>query len=916
MSAIQNASFPEARTPTTRRRTRRLTLGIVPRLSFAFVAVSVLAITANLIAEHGARIIETTEYPVSPLRVTQPPGPATRPAPTTPIAAPTSTAFLPAFEHADQILHERVEADTADHRTAWNRASQALLATLHEASAVPGGGKSVLLVRLYLEEAAGAIGHADARRADIDDYRRKLTQLESMLAQAIDHGWKIFGRIIARQSLIGLTRDLQAIEERASTPKAFTSDETETVVALREAEAAFASDLKKSSDGLRHSQGADWEAGLGTNFLALATLSTGARDADDKVRHATDRLSRTAGQIRALASITPPTDPRVRRPAEALARPVTSVQTTPLTPLRSPPATPVARHVISTVPASQDVSVHQRVVWITIAVLASLLATSISTILSIVRPVRRLIDATRLLSAGSVTQVARGGIKELDALTVAFNDMAEQLVAARAVGDAYQATLEQRVSERTLALQHLAEHDELTELPNRRLLLQGLTRALQSAAEHGNRVGVFFLDLDNFKNINDSMGHEFGDQLLLSVAQRLSETAATFGFAARLGGDEFTILYPGAPSIEAIVQAGEAILHAFHKPLAVGERALTISASIGASIYPDHEQRAEALLRAADAALFRAKALGRSQLHIFSPDLVAAALAKFDIEQGLRRALEQGEFELLYQPEVNLASLEPVLVEALVRWRTPDGQLLAPDAFFAVAEESGLIMELSDWVVRTAIATAAHWYHGAWPKARVAINVSPRQLLDGRFVDRVLDLLEQHRLPAHCIEIELTENILQTVATTIDSLRRFRASGVAIALDDFGTGYSSFSSIELLPLTRVKLDRSLIACVDTNPASRAIASAIIGLCRDLGFEITAEGVERPEQLAMLMGNRATHIQGFLLSRPVAADMLLAELAVLPARLESLLLSMPTTGLAFGPLEESERSAKLRHASAS
>ena len=346
-------------------------------------------------------------------------------------------------------------------------------------------------------------------------------------------------------------------------------------------------------------------------------------------------------------------------------------------------------------------------------------------------------------------------------------------------------------------------------------------------------------------------------------------------------------------SVEHVLSVGEALLRTFQRPLPVDGRDLAISSSIGVSLYPEHGDDAESLLRAADAALFHAKALGRNQLTLFTRELVEVASSKFAIEQGLRRAVERGEFELLFQPEIDLATLEPVLVEALLRWRQPDGRLAMPAEFLNIAEESGLIMQISDWVLQAAIETAARWHHGAWPKVRVAINVSPRQLFDARFVDRVLELLQQNRLPAQCIEIELTETVLQTGSTTIDALRRLRTQGVAIALDDFGSGYSSISSLEQLPLTRVKLDRSLIASIDTNARSAAIARSIIGLCEGLALEITAEGVERPQQIAMLR-EHTLYLQGYLLSHPVPAEQLPKVLAELPAQMESLLLSLPAT----------------------
>jgi EAL domain-containing protein (putative c-di-GMP-specific phosphodiesterase class I) len=332
-----------------------------------------------------------------------------------------------------------------------------------------------------------------------------------------------------------------------------------------------------------------------------------------------------------------------------------------------------------------------------------------------------------------------------------------------------------------------------------------------------------------------------------------------------------------------------------------------ISISVGASVYPDHGRDAEALLRAADAALFRAKALGRSQLSVFSPALLDEASAKFSTEQGLRYALERGEFELVFQPEVDATTLSAGVVEALLRWRLPDGRRASPGEFLAIAEESGLIMEISDWVLRTSIETAARWHYGAWPEARVAINLSSRQLLDGRFVDHVMGLLGEHRLPPRCIEIELTENVLQTGAATIDVLRELRDQGIAIALDDFGSGYSSLASLEKLPLTRVKLDSTLIASIHTSVRSAAITRALVGLCHNIGLEVTAEGIEYPEQLVFLADLAPIQLQGYLLARPVSANELLSVMTALPNHMTSLLLASSGTDTAQGvaPRERSQ-----------
>jgi EAL domain-containing protein (putative c-di-GMP-specific phosphodiesterase class I) len=254
----------------------------------------------------------------------------------------------------------------------------------------------------------------------------------------------------------------------------------------------------------------------------------------------------------------------------------------------------------------------------------------------------------------------------------------------------------------------------------------------------------------------------------------------------------------------------------------------------------------------------------------------------------------------VFQPEIDAATMTPHMVEALIRWRMPDGRIALPGEFLGIAEESGLIMEISDWVLRKSIGTASRWHHGAWPDARIAINLSSRQLLDARFVDRIVSLLHEHRLPARCIEIELTENVLQTGNATIEVLRQLRKHGIAIALDDFGVGYSSIASLEQLPLSRVKLDRALVASIHTSRRSAAIARSLVGLCHNLGLEVTAEGVECIEQFEMLAELKPIYLQGYLLARPVSEFELLNLNALLPDHLASVTLMNPRKAIIAEP----------------
>jgi diguanylate cyclase (GGDEF)-like protein len=876
-------------------------LGISARLGIAFFAVAVLAAAANFIGEYGGAVVYAPAVPtVSAPPAARAPGPPV-PAPVVELKTVDPGGLIAALDRFGRAIRERSEAGTPESTADLRGATQELMRESRAyADEADGSVEPAHLKRLRARVAAhGKSGQdlvklADERRKVLKEYLDRFEVMDVRMKASVGRALKIFGRVIARQSLIALSGSLDEMRLRVT---AFTSAEhyeRAAIDAVAASEAAFAARLRQSQRGLERSQGDEWLTQMEADFARIVSLRHSLMSLDDRQRSDKEFFSRENAGLAAMVRTTAYSRAaRVTAPAPSAAR--VSVVAAPAAKVAAPMPAAARQATLSPVPSALARNRRTLVAWITAGVLALVFIMSAVTVMSIVVPVRRLMRVTRSIANGRThARVPRGGLRELDLLAVAFNQMAEQVADAQAAARHYQGQLEQKVDERTRQLQHLAEHDPLTQLPNRRQLFAFLNAAIERAAASGRHVGVFFLDVDNFKNINDSLGHAFGDRVLRGIAHRLRETVGSAGFAARLGGDEFTVVLEDASGADAVLEAGQALLRAFQKPLPIEEgRDLAISASIGVSLYPQHELDAEALLRAADAALFHAKALGRNQMTLFTRELVEAASSRFTIEQGLRRALEHGEFELVFQPEIDLRTLQPALVEALLRWRQPDGRLAMPAEFLQVAEDSGLIMQVSDWVLESAIEAAARWHHGAWPNARVAINVSSRQLFDNEFVDRVQALLTLHRLPARCIEIELTETVLQTGSSTIAALRRLRELGVAIALDDFGTGYSSIASLEQLPLTRVKLDRCLIASIDTSPRSAAIARSIIGLCRGLDLEVTAEGVERPAQLAMLR-EQPLYLQGYLLSYPVPENELAAVLAELPQRMESLLLDLPAS----------------------
>jgi len=887
---------------------------------------------ANLIAEHGQQIIRPatmalTEGPAAISPPIHPTIPAVLPAaPVARVAKVTDNLLIEAIDEFERAVERRANSEGTQNeellKIAAGRVKEQLDTYLKEvtASGVPIRARG-LKQRVEALRAAGdqVVRNEDERRTVLADYWSRFESIDLQIKKTLDKSnWKIFGRVISRQSLLKLSRDLEEIGRQSTQLNVRDAAAGAAEDAITSSQRRFGADLEANAAGLNHSQGVQWVAELrkaytelveargrlwkidADNLRAIAPFERSSEDLKALLRSLT---AAEKEQGHAAADDAPNKEVWSRGQAHIDAQSGPPAAAVPRGPLLvdtlvsgAKPVAPAARAVADYPSAMVRSSIpspgHDGAMIATIsgAVLFILLVISITTVRSIVVPIRQFMATTDRLARGDEqARFARGGIKELDALAMSFNRMAVSLAEARAATRQYQGALESRVDERTRQLQHLAEHDPLTGLPNRRQLVTRLDASLERAGEANTQVVVYFIDLDNFKNINDSMGHAFGDLVLRGVAQRLRDAAGTSGFAARLGGDEFTIIQESVGDRFQAADFGNALIRAFQAPLLIEGRELTISISAGAAIYPEHERESDALLRAADAALFRAKNSGRARVALFSPELLEAAEAKFSLEQGLRRALERGELELWFQPEVNFEIMGAKLVEALLRWRLPDGRYLAPADFLSVAEDSGLIRNINDWVVRTAFQHAAQWHYGDWPDVRVAINVSARQLLDSGFVSSVRAMLEEFRLPPRCIEIELTESVLQTEVATIEVLRELRRLDISIALDDFGTGYSSLASLERLPLTRVKLDRSLIDTIDSSARSLAIARAIIGLCENLGLDVTAEGIERVEQLTLVLASSAITLQGYLLSRPVRADEVPNVLARLRGQMEELLL---------------------------
>jgi diguanylate cyclase (GGDEF)-like protein/PAS domain S-box-containing protein len=418
-------------------------------------------------------------------------------------------------------------------------------------------------------------------------------------------------------------------------------------------------------------------------------------------------------------------------------------------------------------------------------------------------------------------------------------------------------------------LHQLTHYDVLTGLPNRTLFYEALKNALIQATDSDGQLAVLFVDLDLFKNVNDTLGHTIGDELLSQFSDRLVQCIHPRDTVGRLGGDEFALILPMQDEPNYPTLVANKIREVLREPFEIQDQKVTISASMGITIYPDDATTHDTLIKYADTAMYRAKQAGRDTYRFFTAQMNADVLARHELEAALHKAVENGEFVLHYQPKVLLKSGRIVGLEALLRWQRPGHGLISPHLFIPILEETGLIVQVGSWVVATACQQIGRWLHGTIGPMQISVNVAGRQFIEGDLEVDVLKALLDHDIPADLLELELTEgSLMVNTERTISILQNLKAQGVQISIDDFGTGYSSLAYLRRFPIDKLKIDIAFIREVTSNPDDAAIALAIIRMAHSLKLEVIAEGVETEAQLAFLLRHQCDQIQGYYFSPPL------------------------------------------------
>ncbi|RBO83761.1 putative bifunctional diguanylate cyclase/phosphodiesterase [Marinomonas aquiplantarum] len=423
-----------------------------------------------------------------------------------------------------------------------------------------------------------------------------------------------------------------------------------------------------------------------------------------------------------------------------------------------------------------------------------------------------------------------------------------------------------------VALYRLNNYDSLTNLPNRNLLYQQLESALQNAKKRGRQFGLMYLDLDGFKVVNDNFGHRVGDELIQRVAERIKASIPAGACLYRLGGDEFVVVLENTNALSELEDIAQSIMQNASNTYPVAKMEMMISASIGIASYPQHADDVDNLLKNADAAMYRAKSTGHNLYFVYENQMADNINAHLTLGGGLRKAIENEEFELHYQPKVALPDENVVGAEALIRWNHPDLGMVSPDKFIPLAEESGLILPLGEWVIRRACRQLQEWRELGYPAICLSVNLSSRQFMQADLVDMVQGILEETGVDPAYLELELTESMLMTDAKqSIEKLHSFRELGLTLSIDDFGTGYSSLSYLKKFPIQTLKIDRSFIHDIGIDGDNDAIVKATIAMAKSLNLKVIAEGVEHRSQVNALGGYDCQEVQGFLYSKPLPSD---------------------------------------------
>lgn len=418
---------------------------------------------------------------------------------------------------------------------------------------------------------------------------------------------------------------------------------------------------------------------------------------------------------------------------------------------------------------------------------------------------------------------------------------------------------------------YLACHDALTGLPNRSLLMERLEITLAQVQRNRKKLAVFVLSVDRFKYVNNTLGHQVGDELLKQIAGRLTKTFRQDDTIARIGGAEFALVLTELNSLEAISKLAHKLQEQFKLPFWITEKELYVTLSIGIAVFPSDGKEGESLLNNADAAMYRAIEQGGNRTEMFTPQMNEMVMERLALEHGLRRALARDEFELFYQPQVDVTSGEIVGAEALLRWRSPEFGLMSPARFIPIAEETGLIIPIGEWVLKKAMEEAVKWREAGYTDLRIAINLSGKQFRQEHLVKRIDEMLMETGLDSHQLELEITESVaMNDVEFTVSILQDLKRRGVQIAIDDFGTGYSSLNYLQKLPINTLKIDSTFLHKQMKNEDA-AIIIAILHLAQTLNYKAVAEGVETWEQYEFLKGQRCDEIQGYLFSRPIPSQ---------------------------------------------